>query len=432
MDRRSTVIVPTDIDPAVGVLLEQYDKKPMELGFYAQDRVEFSGLIMNIGARVDGFDGDVAEFANFFTPYYHPATGVMYSPTLPRSAYAPYRGSKVGMKWYFSPRIGVSHPITENATMYFSFAHTSQQVPFSGLYLGYNNVNNPSLPNQVRADQNPYKSTNYEFGGSWEFLPRISITANAYFREVENYVRASYILTGLTNQVVSTYNVVFNTGYADARGVEVTLNIGQYTFADIVSVAGRLNYAWSAIKGPFSGLAGKTSFARNTADSLFTQLPFDDSKYFASYERNMTGGQTVLGAGFDRTHRLGLALSLQFPYEILFNVVGSYASGFLYTNPTVDNRTARQLETAPHNMMIDVRLEKAFVFAGKRIGVFMDVKNLFNRANILAYATQTGPSELKFHNTGDPTGEYNRPVLLEGNSLYDLPRQVYLGAYFEF
>jgi hypothetical protein len=431
-DRRSTVIVPSDIDTTIGVLLEQYNKKPMELGFYAQDRIEFSGLIMNIGARVDGFNPDAADFANYYTPYYYPATGVFYNSTLPRMNYAPYRGPTLPTQWYLSPRIGVSHPITENSTMYFSFSRTSQTLPFSSLYLGYNNVNNPSLPNQMRVSQDPYKSTNYEFGASWEFLPRVSINANAYFREVENYIRQAYNVTNLQNQVVSTYYVYFNTGYADARGIEVTLNVGQYSFADIVKVMGRVNYAWSVVKSPGYGGVNKTAFAKNTADSVFTQLPFNDAKNWKSYEVNVGGGQSVLGAGFDRTHRIGYALSFQFPYEILFNVVGTYATGFLYTNPTVDNRTARQLETAPSNSMVDVRLEKAFVLAGKRLGVFMDVKNLLNKQNILAYATATGTSQLKFYNTGDPTGDYNRAILPEGTSVYDLPRQVYVGAYFEF
>jgi len=430
-DRRSTVISPTDIDPAVGVLLEQYDKKPMEVGVYAQDRIEFSGLIMNIGARVDGFDPDAAEFVNFYTPYIYPPTGSFNVG--PRAAFVPYRGDKVKMKWFFSPRIGVSHPITENATMYFSFSRTSQPLPFSQIYVGYNNVNNPSLPNQMRANQDPYKSTNYEFGASWEFLPRVSINANAYFREVENFLRYGYTLSGLQGQDVTTYNVNFNSGYADARGVEVTLNVGQYNFEDIVTVTGRVNYAWSVIKQPAGGPSpNKTTFARNTADSVYKQLPFGDAKSFKQYEINVGGGMSVLGAGFDRTHRVGYAVSFQFPFEIMLNVIGTYASGFLYTNPTVDNRTARQLETAPSNSMVDIRLEKGFVFAGKRLGVFMDIKNLFNKENILGYATGTGTSTLKFFNTGNPTGDYNRSILEDGTSVYDMPRQVYLGAYFEF
>jgi hypothetical protein len=429
-DRRSTVIAPTDVDPAVGVLLEQYDRKPMEVGGYVQDRVEFSGLIMNIGARIDGFDPDAAEFLNFYTPYIYPPTGSFNVG--PRAAFVPYRGDKVNMKWFFSPRIGVSHPITENSTMYFSFSRTSQPLPFSQIYMGYNNVNNPSLPNQMRADQDPYKSTNYEFGASWEFLPRVSLNANAYFREVENFQRQSYTLSALQGQNVTTYNVAFNTGYADARGVEVTLNLGQYSFEDIVKVTGRVNYAWSVIKQPAGGPSpNKNTFARNTADSVFTQLPFSDAKSWKQYEINVQGAMSVLGAGFDRTHRLGYALSFQFPYDVMFNVIGTYASGFLYTNPTKDNRSQRQLETAPSNSTVDVRLEKAFVFAGKRLGIFMDVKNLFNKENILGYSTTTtGP--LKFYTTGDPTGDYNRAILEDGTSVYDLPRQVYLGAYFEF
>jgi len=432
-DRRSTVISPSDIDPAIGVLLEQYDRKPSEMGFYAQDRIEFSGLIMNIGGRVDGFNPDAAEFANFFTPYNYPPTGVFTSGTVPRMDFVPYRGSNLSMQWYFSPRIGVSHPITENSTMYFSFSHSAQPIPFSQIYIGYNNVNNPSLPTQFRANQDPYKSTNYEFGASWEFLPRISINANAYFREIENYLRYAYTLTNLQGQVVTTYNVDFNSGYADANGVEVTLNVGQYSLADVVRLSGRINYAWSVIKAPSTGPAAiKNSFARNTLDSVYTQLPFADAMTYKAYEINIQGGQSVLGAGFDRTHRVGFALAFQFPYEVLFNVLGTWQSGFLYTNPTVDNRTARQLVTAPSNGSVDVRLEKGFVVASKRIAVFMDVKNLFNKQNILGYATATGTSQLKFYNTGDPTGDYSRAILPDGTSVYGPPRQVYLGANVEF
>jgi hypothetical protein len=430
-DRRTTVINPGVIDPAVGVFLEQYDMKPKEIGLFAQDRIEFAGLIMNIGARLDGFDPDAAEFINFYTPYIYPPTGS--SNVGPASSFVPLRGDKVKTKWFLSPRIGVSHPITENATMYFSFSRSSQTLPFSQYYTAYQNVNNPALPTQFRINQDPYKSTNYEFGASWEFLPRVSVNANAYFREVENYVRTSYNLTGLQRQVVSTYYVNFNTGYADARGVEVTLNIGQYSFADLVKVTGRINYAWSVIKqvsNPSTLI--KSAFARGTADSVYTQLPFDDAKSWKGYEINVGGGQSVLGAGFDRTHRLGYALALQFPYDILLSILGTYSSGFLYTNPTVDNRTARQLETAPSNSSVDVRVEKSLVFAGKRLGVFMDIKNLFNKQNILAYATGTGTSQLMFYQQGDPTGEYQRAILPEGTSVYDLPRQVYIGAYFEF
>ncbi len=83
-------------------------------------------------------------------------------------------------------------------------------------------------------------------------------------------------------------------------------------------------------------------------------------------------------------------------------------------------------------MAIDARLEKAFSFSGKRVGVFLDVKNLLNRENILGFATFTGTSSLKFYEQGDPTGEFNRIILPEGVSVYDSPRQAYIGAYFEF
>lgn len=112
-DRRTTVINPGVIDPAVGVFVEQYDMKPMEIGLYAQDRIEFSGLVMNIGVRLDGFDPDAGEFVNFYTPYIYPPTGS--SNVGPASSFVTLRGDKVKTKWFLSPCVGVSHPITENA-----------------------------------------------------------------------------------------------------------------------------------------------------------------------------------------------------------------------------------------------------------------------------------------------------------------------------
>ena len=430
-DRRTTVITPTDIDPSVGVLVEQYDMNPTEMGFYAQDKMEYSGLIVNLGARVDGFNPDASEFADFYLPYYNPVTGSL--SVGPKSAFAPRRqADKIGTTWYFSPRLGVSHPITENATMYFSFSRTAQPVPFSQIYTAYNNINNTSLPGQFRTNQDPYKSTNYEFGASWEFFTGVSLNANAYFREIENYIRYSYALAGLRTQPVTTYNVYFNTGFAEARGIELTLSVGRQAVTDFLTLSGRVNYAASNIKGPSYPGINKTTFNRGTADSIYSQLPFDDAKNFKGYLTDIGGGGSVLGAGFDRAHRVGLTFVTEWPHQIFLTILGNYASGFQYANPTADNRTARQLETAPYNMTVDLRLEKAFTFTGIKVGVFMDVKNLLDRANILGYSTFTGTSQLKFYEKGDPTGEFNRTILPEGTSVYDMPRQVYIGAYVEF
>jgi hypothetical protein len=117
-------IIPDNLD-IVPFARNTYERNPWELGFYVQDRMEYADLVINIGLRLDAYDRDAAELADFFEPY----ELVVGDDGITR--YEAKRGDKLPTNWYLSPRVGISHPISERAAMYFSFSQSTQLQPYS-------------------------------------------------------------------------------------------------------------------------------------------------------------------------------------------------------------------------------------------------------------------------------------------------------------
>jgi hypothetical protein len=337
----------------------------------------------------------------------------------------------------------VSHPISDEAAMYFSYSRNTLPPPLSRLYGFYNNFGNISLPNVSSVSQEPYRSSNYELGVQWEFMPRqFGLNFTAYLRDIENYGYYTFTVVPRAGATGVTYGIGTSAGYADARGVELSVQALPQTFFDLVTVVGRLNYAYTYIKeSRFAGLDQKmqTSFSTAGGDSarLAGDLPFSDLNFYNKIQTNVEGTNSTLTGGYDRTHRITYTLLLSFPEDIRLTSIGSFQSGFYYPLTLVDPRiSSRELGQAPWNKMVDVRLEKGFTFSGLRAAVFIDIKNLFNWENILGYdRTTTGISLWETSlaaGTPDPTGSQKRAVGPDGSLFYGIPREFYFGARVEF
>lgn len=51
----------------------------------------------------------------------------------------------IDIKWALQPRLGISHPITENAAMHYSWGKFYSPRSFASLYDNYGVFSNPSL-----------------------------------------------------------------------------------------------------------------------------------------------------------------------------------------------------------------------------------------------------------------------------------------------
>jgi hypothetical protein len=427
---------------------EKWNVKPKEYSGYVQDRMEYAGLIINLGLRLDGYDFAASDYANWFAPFADvsdanggtvrvPVRGTLktvYIGGKPTQLVDPTQNA-IQTKWYLSPRLGVSHPISDKAAMYFSFSQTHQPQPYSRMYENYNDFGNPSLPVVTRTNQNPIKSTSYELGVQWAFYQDVSLDINAYYKDIQNYSVIGFVV--VPNAPYRQFNVVTDWGRADARGIELSLRRNVTPVTDWLSVGGRLSYTYSYIKASAYVGGGQTQFATAAGDSgkFAGQIPFDNFTYYNTIERNVTGGNSTLTGGYDRPSRIMYNLFLRFPWEISLTSVGTFQSGFYYVQTLGDPR-ARELGTAPWIKRVDLRLEKAFTLEKLgRVALYVDVVNAFNWVSIMSYyTTGTGLGQIDWERDGNPVGgpTVNRPITQDGSLIYDVPRQVYVGVNLSF
>lgn len=422
----------------VGVIEEKYEVQPSEFGFYLQDRMEYAGLILNAGARFDGLAYSEGEFNNFFYAAQkdpNPPYGIARAIAL--------RGDPPKTKWYFTPKIGVSHPIENVGAVYFSFSRQMTPQPFGNVFAAYNLYGtSPILPGAPRIDQDPFLSTNYELGGQWVFLRDFSLDVNAYFRNIENYgLDGAVVVWRAPAGIPSLYFAQFSGGYADARGVELTVTKRPSQLFDFLDIYGRASYAYSYVKatsGPLGTAISKddvTNFSTAGGDSVRYggRIPFDDYKYYSRIQQNVVGVNSNLTGGYDRTHRITASLFFKFDQDILLSVLGKFASGFFYSKAFAEPRS-RELGTSPWTKQIDVRLEKGFTVGNNiRLAAFVDIKNVLNSENILTYfASPDGKGQELWERQGDPTGPDKRVTTLDGSPIYDIARQIFLGVSVNF
>ncbi|HPG38078.1 MAG TPA: carboxypeptidase-like regulatory domain-containing protein [bacterium] len=215
-----------------------FDGKPIEGAIYAQDKMEYEGLILNVGLRLDAFNAMHDYATSIYDPLgfqtWNGGDGVNPSNTTPiwqsymdkkdwfavipgvtsdyKSAFAGKTndGMTVNSDWKFalSPRIGLSFPITDNSKLRFNYGHFYQRPSWAKI-LGFPTSWYDSSPlSSVRMDQwqgyygHPgltYERTiQYEVGYDQNFFDMFRLAATAYYKDASNLTRFSHN---------STYNV---------------------------------------------------------------------------------------------------------------------------------------------------------------------------------------------------------------------------------
>lgn len=147
---------------------------PYQMGLYAQDKIELDGMIVNVGVRADLFfqNTNIIDVLNYSrAPMYDTLTRARQMPTT--------KGPTIRT---FSPRLGISHPLTEKSLVRFFYGKFSQPPNFLGLY--YN-----SWASQLHSGENFSNSADNDLNGNgtidsgeyWNTFPgaRVSSEGNA-------------------------------------------------------------------------------------------------------------------------------------------------------------------------------------------------------------------------------------------------------------
>ena len=154
------------------------DVTPIQLSAYAQDKIEFAGMIANIGLRWDYYNvgkelPDPTRSLEFATN----------ADVLDAFVSGEYPMIKPGAKTHLSPRIGVAFPITVNSKVYFNYGHFVQMSNTRAMYSTSQDyelnrmfwMGNPSMDWQ--------KSFNYELGYDQNVYNLLQFHIGAYYKD---------------------------------------------------------------------------------------------------------------------------------------------------------------------------------------------------------------------------------------------------------
>jgi hypothetical protein len=257
------------------------DHNPYEGAAYIQDRIETKGMNVNIGLRFDFFNGNEMVNYTIFDPFaVHPMTQGNEGDRLisfdKNSEFAVPTPTRTAL----SPRIGISHPITENTVLHFMYGHFAQRPPWMSIvqqpmfrhdaptdsqnvaWRGLDDVrgdSNEQFPDDMQwfypgyAGGNPAmdyaKMIQWEVGFEQDIADLLRLDVTMYYKDGQGLanvgIRQGNILTSVSN--ASTYgntigvdpdvelggsepgagaggfNIRANNGRLDVRGVEATI-----------------------------------------------------------------------------------------------------------------------------------------------------------------------------------------------------------------
>lgn len=216
--------------------------KPWTLNTYVQDKIEFGGLVANLGLRWDyynfGRNGSMAQ-ALGKSPMYNTFTRARYE--------LDHLDSANPTMTALSPRLGLSHPITDRLAAHYFIGRTHTMPPVEWTHqrqyqseapdkdLNGNGVIDPtekwnSLETQSIGWQpadgvKPQRSTSMEMGIDWNFVSDYTTSVTAHYRRDEGLYASnniSYWIDPLSGQSIQV-TVLRNTFWQTARGIELAL-----------------------------------------------------------------------------------------------------------------------------------------------------------------------------------------------------------------
>jgi len=337
---------------------EAYNKKPYNLSAYIQDKMEFNqiGMIINLGLRYDRVYPETYIMEDIL----HPIETSMKKSTF---------------KDYFSPRLGVSFPVSNNLALRFSYGVYYQ---FPHYYLVYQGTNKEDLQNYPNyslqeitqigdGDINPEKTTSYETGLQVSINDNSSLNITAFYRDISD-------LTGLKTIYgpQSTYQIFTNDAYGTSKGLEIAFHS---TVSDRLNLFANYTYSVS--------MASKQS-------TWYIPL-FPQSRTFVS--------------DWDIPHKFSFNINYVHPSNTGISLIGNLNSGFPYS-PNILNPNS---ERGPMQSNFDVNLYKVFDYFGFQQTIFVQITNILNQRNVWWVYADTGKPGVdandatSFDYTNDPT-----------------------------
>ena len=420
----------------LGMNNDIYKVYPALGNLYAQDNINFSGMILNFGLRLDYW---------FPGKYVDDAVDNPVVVTIPDEIREKYYDDTY--KWFngqrfklrLSPRLGISHPVSDNQTLFFSYGHFSKwprpeyvyaKLSPSNAQSSFQRFGNPNL--------NPETTVAYELGVKNQFSQDDVLTVTAYYKDIFDYVSTRTAKLQSARHTSQSFITYANLDYARSRGLEIEYKkrIGKW-------FTGIFSFSYATITGKSSSADEGVLILRGELDEDIkeTNMVWDRPiTTFASLNFYVPEGDPLFGFGE------GILDDYNF-YIRLFYESGKRYTQYLFTGDyEIDGRPQYEYDRSNRNgsigddwFWVDLNFEKSFRVGGMTFAFIVEVNNLFDRQNTAIVNPVTG----KAYEYGDPTpSSWNDPLYPDlqapispypyNPSRYLTRRNVRLGLSFRF
>ncbi len=388
----------------LGLNNDIYKVYPAKGAFYAQDNINFSGMILNFGLRLDyWFPGKFVDDA-----IENPDVITIYDETRVN-----YKNDTFGWfgnrRWKarLSPRLGISHPVSDNQTLFFSYGHFSKWPNPQFVYAKLNPVSaQSSFQKFGNPNLNPETTVAYELGLKTQFSNDDVLTVTAYYKDIFDYVttRSARITSvRLSSQSFTTY---VNSDYARSRGIELEYKkrVGKW-------FSGSANFAYSIITGksssPDEGILIQRGDINESVKELFMAW---DRPFNASLSANLyvEKDNALFGFGNGILDDYNIYIRAQFQSGKRYTPVVYTGSNPETGRPEYEtSKYDRYSKVGDNWFWIDLNFEKYFSLSQLKFSVFVEVNNLLDTKNSAIINPVTG----KAYEYGDPTPlNWNDPL----------------------
>ena len=364
-----TMRVPDPNNPNENLSINQYLHTPTEFSAYAQDKIEFKAIVVNVGVRFDYFDPDGEILTD-------PADPDIYRPLEPQhiadslNVRQSYWYKKATAKYQISPRLGVSFPITDKGAIHFSFGQFFQVPNFDYLYQNPGYKFGPGTGNLGIAgnpDLKPEQTISGEVGVQQALTDDLKFDITGYFRDIRN-------LTGTrADEIIlyggsARYSQYVNSDFGFVRGITLT-------------ITKQLSNGWSA-----------------TLDYTLQTAQGDASDPAAIRNELASGIQPevqLIPLNWDQRHTVNLTFGYVSSDNWGFSLIAKYGSGLPYTPMQSVNISdlLTNSELKPSSVDMDVRAYKDFMVGSYRLSIFARVYNLLDALNQLNVYNDSGTAD---------------------------------------
>ncbi|MBI4536254.1 MAG: TonB-dependent receptor [Ignavibacteriae bacterium] len=366
---------------------------------YAQDNITLSGMILNFGVRLDywipgKYVDDVADDTS---------SSLLVSPAL-REQYRNSTFKLFGRRWKarLSPRLGISHPISDNQTLFFSYGHFSK---FPRPQFVYSKLQRTSVRSNLpvgNPNLNPETTVSYELGIRNQLSGDDVLTVTAYYKDIFDYITEKTVRRVSGTGGSQFYSTYLNSDYARVRGLELEYKkrIG--------------NWFRGSLSGSYSIATGKSSSPNEEAIRLQQGEPESIKENFLIWDRPVQ-----ISANLNFTVPKGEPLfdfgeDILDDYSIFARVF--FQSGKRYTpqrlvsyNSTTgrpeyfSDRENLNEEVGANWFYIDLTFEKFFDLGFGKLIARIEIENLLDNQNTQIVNPITGTAYEYETSDGKPT-----------------------------